>query len=33
MPLQETFWSSSFGVLVDRFGVPWTINCEQTSAP
>jgi len=28
-PLQETFWSQRFGALVDRFGVPWTINCEQ----
>ena len=29
MPLQETFWSAAFGVLVDRFGVPWEINCER----
>ena len=29
MPLQTTFWSARFGVLVDRFGVPWSINCEQ----
>ena len=28
MPLQETFWSVRFGILVDRFGVPWEINCE-----
>jgi PhnB protein len=27
MPLQKTFWSAGFGVLVDRFGVPWEINC------
>jgi PhnB protein len=27
MPLQATFWSSAFGVLVDRFGIPWEINC------
>jgi PhnB protein len=27
MPLQETFWSPAFGVLVDRFGVPWEISC------
>ncbi|MET0356238.1 MAG: VOC family protein [Cellvibrio sp.] len=25
----ETFWSAGFGVLVDRFGTPWEINCEQ----
>lgn len=29
MPFQETFWSSGFGVVVDRFGVPWEINCAQ----
>jgi len=28
MPLEKTFWSASFGMLVDRFGVPWLINCE-----
>lgn len=29
MPLQETFWAVRFGMLVDRFGVPWMINCEK----
>jgi PhnB protein len=29
LPLQKTFWSSAFGVLVDQFGVPWEIQCEQ----
>jgi PhnB protein len=28
MPLQQTFWSPAFGVLVDSFGVPWEINAE-----
>jgi PhnB protein len=28
MPFQETFWSPGYGMLVDRFGVPWEINCE-----
>ena len=28
MPLQETFWARRFGVLVDQFGIPWSINCE-----
>ena len=26
MPMQETFWSPAFGVLTDRFGIPWEIN-------
>ena len=30
MPLQETFWSPRFGVVVDRFGVPWEISCDAT---
>jgi PhnB protein len=29
MPFQKTFWSSGFGMLVDRFGIPWMVNCEQ----
>jgi PhnB protein len=29
MPLQKTFWAAGFAVLVDRFGVPWEINCES----
>lgn len=26
--LEQTFWAARFGVLVDRFGIPWQINCE-----
>ena len=29
MPIQETFWARRFGMLVDRFGTPWMINCEK----
>jgi PhnB protein len=29
MPIQETFWAQRFGMLVDRFGTPWMINCEK----
>jgi len=29
MPIQETFWAVRFGMLTDRFGVPWMINCEK----
>ena len=28
MPLQKTFWSPAFGVLVDRFGVPWEVSAK-----
>lgn len=27
MPIQQTFWAARFGSLVDRYGVPWMINC------
>jgi PhnB protein len=27
MPLQQTFFSARFGMLVDQFHVPWMINC------
>jgi PhnB protein len=29
MPLQETFWSLRFGMLTDRFGTPWMVNCNK----
>ena len=29
MPIQETFWATRFGMLVDRFGIPWMINCAK----
>jgi len=29
MPLQETFWALRFGMLVDRFGTPWMVNCGR----
>ena len=31
MPIQQTFWSPRFGMLVDRFGIPWMINCAQAA--
>jgi PhnB protein len=32
MPYAPTFWSSGFGMLEDKFGVPWMVNCEQPPA-
>ena len=29
MPIQKTFWAQRFGMLTDRFGTPWMINCEE----
>jgi PhnB protein len=28
LPFQKTFWSPGFGMTVDRFGIPWIVNCE-----
>lgn len=30
MPFQKTFWAPGFGMLVDRFGISWMVNCEQS---
>jgi PhnB protein len=29
VPLQQTFWAQRFGEVVDRFGIPWGINCGE----
>jgi len=29
VPLAKTFWAERFGMVIDRFGVPWMINCES----
>jgi len=30
MPLSESFFAQRFGMLVDRFGIPWMVICEKT---
>ena len=32
MPLEKTFWAARFGMVRDRFGIPWLINCEEPQA-
>ncbi|HEX4140732.1 MAG TPA: VOC family protein [Candidatus Methylacidiphilales bacterium] len=29
MPIEETFWAQRFGMLIDKFGVSWMVNCEK----
>ncbi len=29
MPMSETFWAQSFGMLTDKFGVPWMVNVDK----
>ena len=30
MPFAETFWAKRFGMVTDRFGIPWMLNCQRT---
>jgi len=32
MPLGKTFYASSFGMVADRFGVPWMVITENSGA-
>jgi PhnB protein len=32
LPIQETPWAARFGMLVDRYGIPWMVNCQKTAA-
>ncbi len=32
MPIQETFWAVRFGMVVDRFGTPWMVNCDKPNS-
>lgn len=29
MPLQDTFWGATFGMLQDRFGIKWMFNYDK----
>ena len=28
MPMNKTFWGSYFGMLTDKFGINWMVNCD-----
>jgi len=28
MPLTDTFWGAKFGMLTDKYGIDWMINCQ-----
>ena len=30
MALQQTFWAARFGMVIDRFGIPWLLNCDTS---
>lgn len=29
MPMAESFFAKRFGMLVDKFGIPWMVVCQQ----
>lgn len=29
MPLERTFWGAKFGMLTDKFGIQWFLNCTM----
>ncbi|MBI5279099.1 MAG: VOC family protein [Burkholderiales bacterium] len=31
MPFAPTFWGAHFGMLKDRYGVPWMVNCDDSA--
>ncbi len=33
MPLEHTFWGATFGMLIDRYGIQWMLNCAPEGAP
>lgn len=28
LPLQKTFWAEAFGMVTDKFGIKWMVNCD-----
>lgn len=32
MPFEKTFFAERFGMLTDRFGIPWMINCNSDTS-
>jgi PhnB protein len=32
MPLEKTYWAEAFGVVADKFGIKWIVNCEASQA-
>ena len=30
MPFEKTFWAAKFGMVTDRYGTPWMVNCDAS---
>ncbi|MFN7994877.1 MAG: glyoxalase/bleomycin resistance/extradiol dioxygenase family protein [Bryobacteraceae bacterium] len=33
MPLEKTYWAEAFGMVTDKFGVKWMVNCGLPKSP
>src|SRR5947209_12123883 len=33
MPFEKTFWAEGFGMVTDKFGVKWMVNCDGPKSP
>ena len=33
MPFDKTFWGAMFGMLTDKYGIDWMVNCQLEPAP
>lgn len=33
VPFDKTFWGATFGMLTDRFGIDWMVNCQTDQRP
>jgi PhnB protein len=33
MPIEKTYWAEAFGMVTDRFGVRWMVNCDTPKSP
>lgn len=29
MPYEKTFWSSGYGMVLDKYGITWQFNCDE----
>jgi PhnB protein len=33
MPMEKTFWGAYYGMFVDKFGINWMVNFDETPQP
>jgi len=33
MPMEKTFWGAMFGMLTDKYGIDWMVNCQLEPLP